>query len=193
MLERMERWRANRCCALSPALPPEPTARTRKNWPSRRSNGTPRGIRQPQVPPLRCAPVGMTRGRVVALIRRRRIGWTEKPQVPPLRFAPVGMIISLKFEDLARVNQVTDFEFSIIGSQLILIPQMNCHPDRSEPGFPTTRHSPTATSAAFSKESRMKFAHATNLNRKSRGSVVEGPAVPLSGCETPATLRASEG
>src|ERR1700733_15864787 len=157
----MERCHANLCCALSPALPPEPTARTRKNWPARRSNGTPRGIRQ--------------------------------PQVPPLRWAPVGMTISLKFEDLARVNQVTDFEFSIIGSQLILIPQMNCHPDRSEPGFPTTRHSPTATSAAFSKESRMKFAHATNLNRKSRGSVVEGPAVALSGCETPATLRASEG
>jgi hypothetical protein len=27
---------------------------------------------------------------------------------PPLRFAPVGMTISLKFEDFARVNKVTD-------------------------------------------------------------------------------------
>jgi hypothetical protein len=42
-----------------------------------------------------------------------------------------------------------------------------CHPDRSEPGFPATRHSPTSTYAAFVKESRMKFANATNLNRKS--------------------------
>ena len=42
-----------------------------------------------------------------------------------------------------------------------------CHPDRSVPGFPATRHSPADTCAAFSKESRMKFANATNLNRKS--------------------------
>jgi hypothetical protein len=39
--------------------------------------------------------------------------------------------------------------------------------DRSVPGFPATRHSPAATCAAFSKESRMKFDNATNLNRKS--------------------------
>jgi hypothetical protein len=55
--------------------------------------------------------------------------------------------------------------------------QQSCHPDRSVPGFPATRHSPAATCAAFSKESRIKFANATNLNRKIRGSVVEGPAV----------------
>jgi hypothetical protein len=42
-----------------------------------------------------------------------------------------------------------------------------CHPDRSEPGFPATRHSPTSTCAACFKESRMKFANATNINRKS--------------------------
>ena len=42
-----------------------------------------------------------------------------------------------------------------------------CHPDRSVPGFPATRHSQAATCAAFSKESRMKFANAANLNRKS--------------------------
>jgi hypothetical protein len=42
-----------------------------------------------------------------------------------------------------------------------------CHPDWSEPGFPATRPSPTSTCAAFRKESRMKFANATNLHRKS--------------------------
>jgi hypothetical protein len=42
-----------------------------------------------------------------------------------------------------------------------------CHPDRSVPGFPATRNSPAATCAAFSKESRMKLANATNLHRKS--------------------------
>ena len=45
--------------------------------------------------------------------------------------------------------------------------QQNCHPDRSEPEFPATRHSSTATCAAFSKESRMKFANATQFDRKS--------------------------
>src|ERR1700733_4989557 len=45
--------------------------------------------------------------------------------------------------------------------------QQNCHPDRSVPGFPVTRHSPTPACAVFSKESRMKFANATNLHRKS--------------------------
>jgi hypothetical protein len=39
--------------------------------------------------------------------------------------------------------------------------------DRSAPGFPATPRSPTTTCAAFSKESRMKFANATNLDRKS--------------------------
>ena len=42
-----------------------------------------------------------------------------------------------------------------------------CHPDRSVPGFPATRHSPANTCAAFSKESRMKFAKATKFDRKS--------------------------
>jgi len=45
-----------------------------------------------------------------------------------------------------------------------------CHPDRSVPGFPTTRHSPTATYAAFRKESRTKFDDATNLHRKFGGA-----------------------
>src|ERR1700722_20848018 len=45
--------------------------------------------------------------------------------------------------------------------------KQSCHPDRSAPGFPATRHSPAPTCAAFSKESRMKLANATDLNRKS--------------------------
>jgi hypothetical protein len=36
-----------------------------------------------------------------------------------------------------------------------------------------------AACAAFHKESRMKFANATNTDREIRGSGVEGPAVPL--------------
>jgi hypothetical protein len=35
------------------------------------------------------------------------------------------------------------------------------------PGFPAALHSPTPACAAFSKESRMKFADATNLHWKS--------------------------
>src|SRR5208282_575506 len=42
-----------------------------------------------------------------------------------------------------------------------------CHPDRSVPGFPVTQYSPTPACAAFSKESRMKLANATKLDRKS--------------------------
>jgi hypothetical protein len=45
--------------------------------------------------------------------------------------------------------------------------RQNCHPDRSVPGFPTSRDPTTATYAAFRKESRMKFANATKLDRKS--------------------------
>jgi hypothetical protein len=48
---------------------------------------------------------------------------------------------------------------------LQVVPQ-NCRPDRSAPGFPATRHSPAAACAAFSKESRKKFANANDLNRK---------------------------
>ena len=76
----------------------------------------------------------------------------KKQQVPPLRFAPVGMTILLQ-------GQV--FSLKPLGTQ------QNCHPDRSEPGFPATRHPLTTTSAAFRKESRMKLTNATNLNRKS--------------------------
>jgi hypothetical protein len=42
--------------------------------------------------------------------------------------------------------------------------------DRSVPGFPTTRQSSTTTCAAFRRESRIHFANATSLNRKSGGA-----------------------
>src|ERR1700677_3959117 len=51
-------------------------------------------------------------------------------------------------------------------------PPLCCHTDWSAPGFPATRPSPAPTRAAFRKESRMKFANATNPNRKS--GVAEG-------------------
>ena|ERR1700733_5432958 len=49
-------------------------------------------------------------------------------------------------------------------------PQRTWAEKDGRPGFPATRHSPTATCAAFSKESRMRFANATKLDRKSGGS-----------------------
>jgi hypothetical protein len=65
-----------------------------------------------------------------------------------------------------------------------------CHADRSEPGFPVTQPSPTATSAAFVKESRMKFADATNTNRKSGEAMWRDLLFshPLSAIEKSATL-----
>jgi hypothetical protein len=47
---------------------------------------------------------------------------------------------------------------------------MNCHPDRSEPGFSCFAALDTTACAAFGKESRMKFANAINLDRKSGGA-----------------------
>jgi hypothetical protein len=49
--------------------------------------------------------------------------------------------------------------------------------DRAYPDFLLRRISKRPLCAAFSEESRMKIANATNLDRKSWGSVVEGPAV----------------
>src|SRR5277367_607954 len=46
-------------------------------------------------------------------------------------------------------------------------PQVPPLRDRSVPGFPVTWYSPTPACAAFSKESRMKSANATKLDRKS--------------------------
>jgi hypothetical protein len=42
-----------------------------------------------QIPPLRYASVGMTKGRVVLSLSFAM--WDGEQQVPPLRFAPVGM------------------------------------------------------------------------------------------------------
>jgi len=56
-----------------------------------------------------CRSLGFARddkGGGAALIRSRRIGWTEKPQVPPLRFAPVGMTISFKVEGFASRESI---------------------------------------------------------------------------------------
>src|SRR5271156_327586 len=44
---------------------------------------------------------------------------------------------------------------------------MNCHPDRSVPGFPATQPSEKTASAPFRKERRMKIVEATKFNRKS--------------------------
>jgi hypothetical protein len=55
------------------------------------------GTRQLQIPPLRFAPVGMTRGEGVVSgrsaigIDRVKVVGTRRLQIPPLRFAPVGM------------------------------------------------------------------------------------------------------
>ena len=52
-----------------------------------------------------------------------------------------------------------------------------CHPDRSVPRISYCAALTVASYAAFRKESRMKFANATKLDRKSGGSEVEGSAV----------------
>ena len=61
-------------------------------------------LREPQcalqIPPLRYAPVGMTRGEGWLRLEWLRDG--EKPQVPPLRYAPVGMTILLRSPRLLR-------------------------------------------------------------------------------------------
>ncbi len=57
--------------------------------------------------------------------------------------------------------------------------QQNCHPDRSEPGFPATRHPPTATCAAFRKRKAHESRQRHQPRREIRSSVVEGPAVLL--------------
>jgi hypothetical protein len=96
----------------------------------------------------------------------RRIAWLsnlyfaqvspseEKAQVPPLRSG----------RDDNSVGPSTAICLTAFGA---FSKQQNCHPDRSAPGFPATQHSPAATCAAFSEESRIKFANASNLNRKS--------------------------
>src|SRR5580698_8945072 len=53
---------------------------------------------EPQIPPLRYAPVGMTKGTVA--LRFRSDPGDDEQQVPPLRYAPVGMTkgtVALRF------------------------------------------------------------------------------------------------
>jgi hypothetical protein len=47
------------------------------------------GMSKPQISPLRCAPVEMTKGRVV--MARESVLGMSKPQISPLRCAPVEM------------------------------------------------------------------------------------------------------
>jgi hypothetical protein len=57
-----------------------------------------------------------------------------------------------------------------------MVSKLYCHLDRSASGFPGTLQLETTACAAFSKESRMKFANAT---KKIRGSRLERSAVFL--------------
>jgi hypothetical protein len=54
-----------------------------------------------QIPPLRFAPVGMTKGRVA--LPSRFDSADDEQQVPPLRYAPVGMTILFGVEVLDGV------------------------------------------------------------------------------------------
>jgi len=49
-------------------------------------------------------------------------------------------------------------------------PTLRCAAAHNLAGFPTSQHSPTITRAAFPRESRMVFANAAKLNRKSGGA-----------------------
>jgi hypothetical protein len=109
---------------------------------------------KPQVPPLRYASVGMTKGGVVTFIRSCQIGWTEKKlQVPPLRFAPVGM---------TKDGVVTFIESCQIGWT------------EEKPQVPPLRFAPVGMTILFG------YQHPgtqTNLSSRPERSVVEGPAV----------------
>jgi hypothetical protein len=50
-----------------------------------------------------------------------------------------------------------------------LTPRQNCHPDRSVPGFPTSRCSNDCV-CGFLQENRMMLINATGLDRKSGGA-----------------------
>jgi hypothetical protein len=53
---------------------------------------------------LRCAPVGMTKVRVILPCVSG--GWLREPQVPPLRFAPVGMTIHIVVRDASTQEKL---------------------------------------------------------------------------------------
>ena len=76
----------------------------------------------------------------------------KKQQVPPLRFAPVGMTILLD-------GQV------LLGEILASTTELSSRPERTRISYIAIPHN--AKYAAFLKESRMTFANATELDRKS--------------------------
>jgi hypothetical protein len=89
----------------------------------------------------------------------------KKPQISPLRCAPVEMT-NLLHGDYQLSNGCT----LVRGST-----NLSSRPERTRI---SCRAAPDmAACAAFFKESRMKIASATNLNRKFRGSAVERSAV----------------
>src|ERR1700685_4821642 len=53
--------------------------------------------------------------------------------------------------------------------------KMNCHPDRSEPGFPATQHRRPRVHLSVKKGAGNRRSHQTQ--QEIRGSEVEGPAV----------------
>src|ERR1700677_5089092 len=55
-------------------------------------------------------------------------------------------------------------------SREIIDLKINCHPDRSEPGFPATQHRTRQRVRLSFTERRMKFAEATKFHRKSGGA-----------------------
>ena len=79
----------------------------------------------------------------------------RKPQVSPLRYAPVEMTIL--FEDRSRRFQ-EKYEISAAT-------ELSSRPERTRISCHAVPE--TTACAAFIKESRMKFANATNTNRKS--------------------------
>src|ERR1700733_4788634 len=89
----------------------------------------PGNVLELQIPPLRYASVGMTKGRVV--LPSRFDAMDDEQQVPPLRCAPVGMT------DLSRIWMLVPIQLFGTG---MLVPTQLCHPDRSVPGFPATMH-----------------------------------------------------
>jgi hypothetical protein len=109
-----------------------------------------------QVPPLRYAPVGMTKGGVVTFIRSCEIGWTEKKlQVPPLRYAPVGM---------TKGGAVTFIRSCEIGWT------------EKKPQVPPLRYAPVGMTNWFECQDA---GIQTELSSRPERSVVEGPAVAI--------------
>ena len=82
----------------------------------------------------------------------------RKPQVPPLRYAPVGMTILLEKRGFVPSTDAGGERFA---------PQtkLSSRPERTRISCHAALD--RATCAPFRKERRIKFANATNLDRKS--------------------------